>query len=66
MIIGGNGSKAKGGKGSVIVLVERDDDYNIIDFKAAQVDGNKIKADTWYKLENGELVEVEEKNEKNT
>ncbi len=27
--------------------------------KAAIVDGEKIKADTWYRLENGEFVEVE-------
>ena len=27
--------------------------------KAEIVDGEKIKADTWYRLENGELVEVE-------
>ena len=25
---------------------------------AAVVDGEKIKADTWYKLENGEFVEA--------
>jgi hypothetical protein len=34
-------------------------DWTIIDFKAAIVDGDKIKADTWYKLENGEFVEAE-------
>ena len=34
--------------------------YEITDFKAEIVDGEKIKADTWYKLENGEFVEVEE------
>jgi hypothetical protein len=28
--------------------------------KAVVVDGEKVKADTWYKLENGELVEVKE------
>lgn len=28
--------------------------------KAEIVDGKRIKADTWYRLENGELVEIEE------
>ena len=27
---------------------------------SAQVDGEKVKADTWYKAENGQMVEVEE------
>jgi hypothetical protein len=26
--------------------------------KAAQIDGEKIKADTWYMLKDGEFVEV--------
>ena len=58
IIVGDNGSIAKGKKGSIIVLVERDSDLNIVNFKAAQVDGEKIKEDTPYKLKNGELVEV--------
>lgn len=29
-----------------------------VDFKAVRVDGEKIKADTWYRLENGEFVEI--------
>ena len=54
--------KAKAG--SFIVLAEYK--YNSetnrtepIDVKAVNVDGEKIKADTWYKLENGEFVETE-------
>ena len=58
VMVGDNGSIAKSMKGSVIVLVERDDDYNIISYKAEQVDGERIKEDTWYKIENGEFVEV--------
>ena len=53
-------SKAKAGKGSLIALANREwngSEYQITDFKAAIVDGEKIKADTWYKLENGEFVE---------
>ena len=52
------GGKAKGDIGSVLVLVNRDDYGNIVEFKAVQVDGKQVKADTWYKLENGELKEV--------
>lgn len=60
IIVGDNDSIAKGKKGSIIVLVERDDDMNIVNFKAVQVDGEEIKEDVLYKLENGEFVEVEE------
>ena len=31
-----------------------------VDFKAVRVDGKKIKADTWYRLEEGKFIEVEE------
>ena len=54
------GGKAKGGIGSVLVLVNRDDCGNITAFKAMQVDGESVKPDTWYKLENGELKEAED------
>lgn len=60
IIVGDRGSTAKGKKGSIIVLVERDGDLNIVNFKAVQVDGEKIKEDVLYQLENGEFVEVEE------
>lgn len=50
--------KAKGGKGSVLVLVNRDGYGNITEFKAVQVDGEQVKADPWYRLENGELKEA--------
>ncbi len=58
IIVGDHGSAAKGKKGSIIVLVERDSNLNIVDFKAMQVDGEKIKEDVLYKLENGELIQV--------
>lgn len=55
-------SRAKGGFGSAIVLVERTTwnghAYPLNNIKAAIVDGEKIKADTWYTLRNGEFVEV--------
>ncbi len=63
LIIGRNGCNAKGGLHSVIVLTEweYDDNGNYVPIavKAEIVDGVRIKADTWYKLENGEFVEVD-------
>ena len=57
----GNNVRVKGGIGAILVIVEEErDGYNIREWKAAVVDGKEIKADTWYKLENGELIEVEE------
>jgi hypothetical protein len=66
--------KAMGVLGSHIVLAEwkyigskEDDRYDKAEQKAWEfvgakmfrVDGEKVKPDTWYRLENGELVEVE-------
>ena len=55
--------KAMGALGCAIFCVERGEwdgeTYPIIAVKAAIVDGEKIKADTWYRLQNGEFVEVE-------
>jgi len=57
----GNDIKARGGLGSILVIaVESKDYYDIKEWKAEVVDGKKIKADTWYKLENGEFVEIED------
>ena len=57
----GNDVRVKGGFGAILVIAEeKTDNYDIVDWKAVVVDGEKIKADTWYKLKNGELVEVEE------
>ena len=58
IIVGDYNSIAKGKKGSIIMLVERDGNFNIVNFKAVQVDGEKIKEDVLYRLENGEFVEV--------
>ena len=59
----GYNSKAKAGLGSAIVIAERGDwngtTYPLINIKAAIVDGEKIKADTWYTLKNGEFVECD-------
>ena len=66
--------KAMGVLGSHIVLAEwkyigseKDDRYDkseqkawkLVGAKMFRVDGEKVKPDTWYRLENGELVEVE-------
>ena len=62
LIVGQNGCNAKGGIHSVIVLTEwrydTNRNYVPIAVKAAIVDGVRIKADTWYRLENGEFVEI--------
>ena len=53
--------KVKGGIGSILVLVtENDGDYGAKSWKAEYVDGERIKADTWYKLKNGKFVEAGE------
>ena len=56
--------RAKGALGCYIVLAEwkRDErgEWHIVDVKSAKVDDEKIKANTFYMLENGEFKEVEE------
>jgi len=63
-IVTGFYSKAKGALGCWIVLTERDcwngKTYPIKEVKAFKVDGETIKSDTWYKLVEGEPVEVKE------
>ncbi|MEI3442166.1 MAG: hypothetical protein V8R19_18840 [Bacteroides uniformis] len=58
----GYGCKAKGAIGCWIVLAERGewngDTYPIKEVKAFEVDGKKVKADTWYMLVNGQLKEA--------
>ena len=57
----GNNVKVKGGIGALLVIAEeRSDSYDIKDWKAVVVDGERIKADTWYQLIDGELKEVQE------
>jgi len=58
-----HGSMIKGKIGSWITLAEwkyddKNDKYIPICVKTAKITGNKIKADTWYKLENKKFVEV--------
>lgn len=62
-IVTGYDCKAKASLGSAIVVVERGDwngeTYPLLAIKAAIADGDTIKADTFYKLQNGEFIEVE-------
>lgn len=58
IIVGDDRSVAKGKKGAIILLIERDDNMDIVNFKAVQVDGKEIKEDVLYKLENGKLIQV--------
>ena len=53
---------AQAALGSWIMCAEwgRTDAWHIKDVKTARVDGEIIKADTWYQLKNGEFVEVVE------
>jgi hypothetical protein len=59
-------SKAKGTLGSWLVIAERDDwdydsgSYPIKQVKAVKVDGETIKADTFYILKDGEFVEADD------
>ena len=59
-VVRGADLKAKGGIGAVLVLVKTDDDGEIEILKTVKVDGEKIKADTWYTVKGNRLVEVKE------
>ena len=51
----------KGGIGAILLLAEEEQkSYEIKAWKAEYVDGERIKADTWYRLKNSEFVEVGE------
>ena len=61
-VVTGKDSKAAGALGDWIVLTERGEwdegTFPIKEVKAFKVDGEKIKADTFYKLVDGEAVEA--------
>ena len=54
----GTNSKARAKKGSWITLAEYDDNSKPVCVKTEQVDGERIKEDTWYQLIDGEFKEV--------
>jgi hypothetical protein len=55
-------SKAKGALGCWLVLSEwaqdKNNGWHIKTVKTTKVDGEKIKADTWYMLRDGKFVEA--------
>ena len=53
------GGRVKGGMGCLLAICEIDDDGNNKSGVAVIVDGKKVKADTWYTLKDGKLVECE-------
>ena len=59
----GKNNKCKGSVGSFLVLSEwgewDSEKYPFICAKMVEVDGNKIKQDTWYTLKNGKIIECE-------
>ena len=62
-VVTGAKSKAKAGLGSAIVVCDRGEwngeDYPLLDIKAAIIDGQTLKPDTFYMLVNGEFAEAE-------
>ena len=57
----GNNVKARGKKGSLLIVVEEnDDDYGIRSYATGIVDGEDVKEDVWYRCEDGKLVECDE------
>ena len=51
---------AKGEVGAALVLIETDGSDNIKHSKTLFVDGEAVKPDTYYRLKNGEVIEMEE------
>ena len=61
-IVTGKESKARGALGCWLVLTERGEwdgeTYPIIEVRAVKVDGEQIKANVWYELKGGSIVEA--------
>lgn len=54
----------RGGIGAILVIAEeRNNNYDIAAWRSVVVDGETIKANTWYKLQGGKLVEVGDRDE---
>ena len=57
----GNDVKIRGGMGAMLTIaVENDADFSIKEWKSFVIDGETHKADTWYTLKDGEIVEAPE------
>ena len=61
----GHRCKARGALGCWLVLTERDDDWHILGVQVVKVDGESIKANTWYELRGGKVVEAKEEDKHN-
>ena len=63
VVCAGKRAKIKAHKGTWITLAEYGEfdgeGYPCICVKSAQIDGETLKCDTWYTLENGEFVEAD-------
>ena len=60
-LVRGNGVKIRGGLGAILVIAEEEENScDPAHWKAVVVDGETVKADTWYQLVDGELVEAEQ------
>ena len=60
-LVRGNGVMIRGGLGAILVIAEEEENScDLAHWKAVVVDGETVKAGTWYKLMNGELVEAEQ------
>ncbi|WP_454895287.1 hypothetical protein, partial [Alloprevotella tannerae] len=58
-IVTGKSSAAAGEVGCWLVLTERGTEYKIKDVQAVRVDGKTIKANVFYKLVDGKILETE-------
>ena len=60
-LVRGNNIKIRGGLGAILTIcVEQNDIYDVQEWKSFVIDGETYKADTWYTLKNGEIVEVKD------
>ena len=41
-----------------MIVNEKGNNYDITEWKAGVIDGETLKADTWYALKDGEFIEV--------
>ena len=59
-LVRGNDVKIRGGIGAILVCaIEQENNYDIAEWKAFVVDGKTIKADTWYTVKDGQVIECE-------
>ena len=59
-LVRGNNVKAKGDIGSILVLCEeKNNNYDIKDYKVIVIDGKDYKANTYYTIKDGNVVEAE-------